>query len=64
MVEKLAARLREYLKTVDYSITYYYGPQFECVKRRGGKSKWFMDGEPVTEDSARARMAELDRASR
>lgn len=64
MADTVSARFRERLRKSDYSVAYYHGPRFECVKRRGGKTAWFMDGAPVSEEFAKARMAELDAARR
>lgn len=64
MADSISARFRERFRKSDYSVAYYNGPWFECVKRRGSKTAWFMDGTPVSEEAAKARMAELDAARR
>jgi hypothetical protein len=56
----ISARFLERLRTANYSVTYQRGPRFECVKRRGRKTEWFMDGVPVSEDFAKTRMQDLD----
>jgi hypothetical protein len=61
---RISARFRERLRKCNYSVTYYNGPRFECVKRRGHKTEWFMDGVPVSEEAARTRMQALDAARR
>ena len=60
MADSISARFRERLRKSDYSIAYRNGPRFECIKRRGHKTEWFLDGAPISEQAARERMKELD----
>ncbi|WP_328336712.1 hypothetical protein [Streptomyces violaceus] len=57
---RISALFRERLRTAHYSVTYQCGPRFECVKHRGRKAEWFMDGVPVSENFAKTWMQNLD----
>lgn len=64
MADSISARLRERYRKSDYSIAYSNGPRFECVKKRGCKTQWLIDGVPVSEEVAKARMDALEAARR
>lgn len=59
MADSISARFLERLRKSDYSITYRNGPRFECTKRRGHRTEWFLDGTPISEQAARERMKEF-----
>ncbi len=57
---RISALFRERLRAANYSVAYQSGPRFECVKRRGHKTEWLMDGVPVSEDFAKSQIQRLD----